>query len=103
MSDIINYLNSLVEKDGIEEVVELLSYSFLVESREELKNKFGECKLVLDEGGENQGSKAKRVFHFPDQNVFIEVKGFYQSYDGYDWYPAFSLVQPIEKTIIVYE
>lgn len=55
-------------------------------------------------GGEDQGSDYWSVYSFSDgmQVVFIKFDGWYASYDG-STYEEFYEVQPVEKTITVFE
>ena len=55
-------------------------------------------------GGEDQGSDYWSVYSFSDgmQVVFIEFQGWYASYEG-STYEEFYEVQPVEKTITVFE
>lgn len=63
--------------------------------------------VEVDEyGGEGQGEQWYTVLHFVDQDVYIRVDGFYTSFNGTDFYDGWnccSNVQPITKTITVYE
>jgi hypothetical protein len=57
-------------------------------------------------GGEGQGETWYSIKYFPEHNIYIRVDGFYQSYNGtefYDGWNCCSEVRPIEKTITVYE
>ena len=55
-------------------------------------------------GGEDQGSDYWSVYSFTDdmQVVFIKFDGWYASYEG-STYEEFYEVQPVEKTITVFE
>jgi hypothetical protein len=55
-------------------------------------------------GGEDEGSEYWSVYSFTDgmQVVFIKFDGWYASYDG-STYEEFYEVQPVEKTITVFE
>jgi len=55
-------------------------------------------------GGEDQGSDYWSVYSFNDSNevVFIQFQGWYTSYDG-STFDEFYQVQPVEKTITVFE
>lgn len=55
-------------------------------------------------GGENQGSDYWSVYSFTDgmQVIFIKFDGWYASYEG-STYEEFYEVQPVEKTITVFE
>lgn len=55
-------------------------------------------------GGEDQGSDYWSVYSFSDgmQVVFIQFQGWYASYEG-STYEEFYEVQPVEKTITVFE
>lgn len=55
-------------------------------------------------GGEDQGSDYWSVYSFNDSNevVFIQFQGWYASYDG-STFDEFYQVQPVEKTITVFE
>lgn len=60
--------------------------------------------LVDRYGGEDQGSDYWSVYSFSDgmQVVFIQFQGWYASYEG-STYEEFYEVQPVEKTITVFE
>lgn len=65
---------------------------------------FGQCEIVYSHGGyEGGGDYAERVVHFKDHNVFIQITGYYSSYDGTTWDGTWKEVAPKEKTITVYE
>lgn len=55
-------------------------------------------------GGEDQGYDYWSVYSFTDgmQVVFIQFQGWYTSYEG-STYEEFYEVQPVEKTITVFE
>lgn len=55
-------------------------------------------------GGEDQGSDYWSVYSFTDgmEVVFIQFQGWYASYEG-STYQEFYEVQPVEKTITVFE
>ena len=55
-------------------------------------------------GGEDQGSDYWSVYSFTDgmQVVFIQFQGWYASYEG-STYDEFFEVNPVEKTITVFE
>lgn len=63
-------------------------------------------KEVASGGGEDKGSDWFRVYHFPDVNVYIQISGYYQSYDGTDFGDfddAVRLVVPKEIQVTIYE
>jgi hypothetical protein len=65
----------------------------------------GKIKEVHQQGGEGQGDHWESVKYFPEHDVFIKVVGFYQSYNGtefYDGWDCCSEVSPKEKTITIY-
>ena len=75
-------------------------FAYELDDREE----FGSAPIVHEEGDcEGGGSYSCVVRHFVDHNVYIEVIGYYSSYNGTDWDEGFTEVFPKEKTIIVYE
>jgi hypothetical protein len=66
----------------------------------------GEIKEVHSEGGEDEGSHWESVKYFVDHDVYISVVGYYQSYDGTEFYEGWnscSEVRPIEKIVTFYE
>lgn len=68
----------------------------------------GKClKDVYEKGGEGEGEDWRRVHHFVDHDVFIEVNGHYMSHNGVGFYDEFEdhvrAVRPVEKTVTVYE
>lgn len=57
-------------------------------------------------GGEGQGDTWWSVKYFPEHDVYIKVNGYYQSYNGTEFYNGWnscSEVKPKEKVITVYE
>ncbi len=59
---------------------------------------------VDQHGGEDQGSTYYTVYKFTGQGeeVYLKFEGYYQSYDGAT-YEGFQQVQPVTKTVTVYE
>lgn len=78
---------------------------------EEEYDKLGLGKIVEMEdgskGGSDRGSDYRRVFHFVDHNVYLEISGFYSSYDGVDfsgdWEDCSKEVRPYQEMITVYK
>lgn len=74
----------------------------------EFKKQLAEAKINFElvdcYGGEDQGSDFWSVYSFTDgmQAVFIKFDGWYASYDG-STYEKFYEVQPVEKTVTVFE
>jgi len=71
-------------------------------------DELGEVKEMVEarQGGEGKGENWVRVYHFKDHDVYIKAQGFYQSYNGvefYDEWDSFSEVKPSQRTITVYE
>lgn len=63
----------------------------------------GTYKVVDSYGGEGCGETWYKVFHFTDHNVYIRIDGFYQSYNGTEFYSGYGReVFPQEKTIVVF-
>lgn len=55
-------------------------------------------------GGEGQGSTWYSVKHFVDHDVYIRTDGYYQSYEGTEFYDGYGKeVRPQQKTITVFE
>lgn len=72
----------------------------------DILDEIGECIEVDSHGGEGQGEDWHSVKFFPDHNVYLKVEGFYQSYNGTEFYNGWGdcfEVTPKEKVIIVYE
>lgn len=66
----------------------------------------GPVKQVFSSGGEDRGSDWRRVFHFIDHDIYLQVQGYYQSHHGTDFddgWGCVTEVAPKEKTITVYE
>lgn len=65
----------------------------------------GEIEEVHQRGGEGEGDSWESVKHFKDHDVFIEITGWYSSYDGtdFDGWSDCKEVRPQQKTITVYE
>lgn len=57
-------------------------------------------------GGEGQGETWYIVYYFPKHDVYIRIDGYYQSYNGTEFYDGWGCckeVKPVKKTITVYE
>lgn len=64
----------------------------------------GKWEEVDQYGGEDQGSTWYSVKHFIDHDVYIRTDGYYQSYNGTDFYQGYGEeVKPVQKTITVFE
>lgn len=66
----------------------------------------GIVKEVHSQGGCDRGSDWRRVFLFINHDVYIEVSGYYSSYDGVDFDEGWGCckqVTPKEITVTVYE
>lgn len=65
---------------------------------------FGKAEIVHEEGDtEGGGDYSCVVRYFEEHDVYIQVTGFYSSYEGTDWDNDFQEVKPKEKTITVFE
>lgn len=68
------------------------------------REEFGLAPIVHEEGDrEGGGNYSCVVRHFTEHDVYIEVTGYYSSYNGTDWDGGFEIVRPVEKTGVVYE
>jgi len=66
----------------------------------------GKFREVDQYGGEGQGEDWWTVHYFEDHDIYIRVDGFYQSYNGTEFYDGWDCckeVRPKEKTITIYE
>lgn len=66
----------------------------------------GPNKVVHSTGGEDEGSNWTHTYHFTDHDVYLKVRGYYQSHYGIDFddgWDCVTEVRPVEKTITVYE
>jgi hypothetical protein len=66
----------------------------------------GECVQVQQHGGEGEGEQWYVVYHFVEHDIYVRVDGWYQSYEGTDFYDGWDCckeVRPKEKVITVYE
>lgn len=77
-----------------------------IENESQPREEFGEVKQV-DTGGfasESYYSSVKifRTYHFVDHGIYIRFDGYLSSYEGCE-YDGMEQVQPVEKTVIVYE
>jgi hypothetical protein len=66
----------------------------------------GQIKEVHSEGGEDEGSHWESVKHFEDHDIYVSVIGYYQSYNGTEFYGGWECcheVRPFEKIITVYK
>jgi hypothetical protein len=79
-------------------------YKTVKDFRKQLTEAKINFKLEDRYGGEDQGSDYWSVYSFTDgmQVVFIQFQGWYASYEG-STYEEFYEVQPVEKTITVFE
>ncbi len=79
---------------------------FAYEEYDSEKLGLGKVEEIDQYGGEGEGDHWHSVKHFKEHNVYIKVTGWYQSYNGtefYDGWNCCSEVKPIQKTITVYE
>ena len=71
------------------------------------KEKHGLIWEEVDQyGGEGQGDTWYSIKYFPEHDVYIRVNGWYQSYNGTEFYNGWECceeVKPKQKTITVYE
>jgi hypothetical protein len=66
----------------------------------------GKIETVDEKGGEGEGEEWYIVYYFSTYNVYLKCDGFYQSYNGTEFYNGWGdcfEVTPQEKTITVYE
>ncbi len=66
----------------------------------------GTFKEIEQKGGEGEGETWYSVKHFPEQNLYLRINGYYASYDGTsfeDWEDCVKIVNPVQKTVTVYE
>lgn len=75
---------------------------------ETYKTSYGEAEVscVVENGGyEGGGESVERVSKIKvgDLEFFVRETGYYYSYHGTDWHGDFSIVEPKQKTITVYE
>jgi len=57
-------------------------------------------------GGEGQGDDWYSIKYFPDFDLYLKINGYYQSYNGTEFYGEWncvSEVKPVTKTVTVYE
>jgi hypothetical protein len=79
-------------------------YKTVKDFRKQLVESKINFELVDSYGGEDQGSDYWSVYSFTDgmQVAFIKFDGWYASHEG-NTYEQFYEVQPVEKTITVFE
>jgi len=66
----------------------------------------GPIENVDRKGGEGEGEEWYTVFYFPKHDVYLKCDGFYESYNGTEFYNGWDdcfEVKPQEKTITVYQ
>lgn len=112
LSDKINVLFVEADKNVKDEFhsgeFKLKDYDWDYPSVKDFKRQLAEAKISFElvdrYGGEDQGSDYWSVYSFTDgmQAVFIKFDGWYASYDG-STYEEFYEVQPVEKTVTVFE
>ncbi len=91
-------------KAVLEEKLTIEDFAFEDFDWEELG--LGEIKEVEQRGGEGQGDEWYIVYYFPDHDIYLKVDGYYQSYNGTEFYDGWDdcyEVKPQEKTITVFE
>lgn len=97
-----NYQEILdVLKEKIKEVDQFAHEDY---NNEELG--LGEIEEIAQQGGEGEGDVWYSVKYFKDHNIYIRVDGYYQSYNGtefYDGWNCCSQVTPQERTVVFYE
>ena len=63
----------------------------------------GKVVEIEQYGGEDQGSTWYSVKHFVDHDVYIKTEGYYQSYNGTEFYEGYGHeVTPQERTVTVF-
>lgn len=80
--------------------------NFAFEDYDSKKLGLGEVEEIDQYGGEGEGDHWHSVKHFKEHDIYIKVTGYYQSYNGTEFYGGWgscSQVFPKQKTIIVYE
>lgn len=78
--------------------------AFAYEDYDESEIGLGEIVEIEQYGGSDQGSTWYSVKHFVDHDVYIRTDGYYQSYNGTDFYDGIGkVVTPQQKTITVFE
>lgn len=97
--------NSIWEENKIEEYKNLPDEYIIIKklSREKAGLDWEEVEQY---GGEGQGDTWYSVKYFSKHDIYIKVDGYYQSYNGTEFYNGWnscSQVFPKQKTITVYE
>jgi len=70
-----------------------------------LVDRLGDFAVVDDNDSVRDGYDTEvifRVFHFTDHDIYVKVKGFWNSY-GRNQFESMKEVKPITKTVTVYE
>jgi hypothetical protein len=95
-----------------EEILEVLKSKietvshFAVEDYNISELGLGPIVEVKQHGGSGMGDIWYSVKYFVDHDVYINVHGFYSSYEGIefeDWDSACSNVKPVTKSVVFYE
>lgn len=71
----------------------------------DLLNQIGEFQIVQTDDSNRDGYNTEqifRVFYFTDHDVYVKVKGYWNSYGG-NTFESMKEVKPVTKTITVYE
>lgn len=64
----------------------------------------GPWKEVDQCGGEGQGDGWYSVKYFKDHDIYVRTDGYYQSYNGVDFYDGYGKIVSLKtKTVQVYE
>lgn len=68
-------------------------------------DRLGDFEIVGTDDSDRDGYDTEqifRVFHFTDHNVYVKIKGFWNSYGG-NQFESMKEVKPTTKTVTVYE
>ena len=99
-------MNKLTGKEIIEKAKELYNDDIGDFAWGPVVDVAGPNREVFSSGGADRGSDWRRIYHFTDHDVYLQVQGYYQSHYGTDFnngWDCVTIVTPKEKTITVYE
>lgn len=99
------YKNYIWEEDKQEEYNTLPNEYDIIKKLWQEKNGLN-WEEVEQYGGEGKGDTWYSVKYFPDHDIYIRINGWYQSYNGtefYDGWDSCTEVRPQLKTITIFE
>jgi hypothetical protein len=91
-------------KTILEEKLSIEDFAFEEFDEDELG--LGPIKTIEQKGGGGQGDEWYIVFHFTEHNIYLKCDGYYQSYNGTEFYNGWDdcfEVKPKQVEVTIYE